>query len=95
MNARIKVGARVLIVKSRDKSLIGLEAVVTRGLQKRERDLAPSYVIRVDDDGAAYQAPPAALAGPIVAGYHASPGRWADCVWCPKGARSRRGRRSR
>lgn len=92
-DGQLHVGDRVTIVRSRDKPLLGLEAVVTHGLAKRVRELSPySYVIELDD-GVSYHSPPEALAGPIVAGYHASPGRWADCVWRPKGARSRRCRR--
>lgn len=76
-------GDRVMIVNSRDKSLIGMEATVTRGVQKRVTELAPSYVIRLDD-GQVYHAPPPALVGPLITGYHASPGRWTDCIWQPK-----------
>lgn len=85
MRSAYNIGDRVTIVRSRDKSLIGLDATVMRGLRKLEHIHGqPScYLIRVDDGGK-FHAPPDALMGPLVPGDHTCHGSWADCIWKPQ-----------
>lgn len=84
MRSAYKIGDRVTIVRSRDKSLIGLDATVMRGLRKLEHIPGPPCYGISTDDGGKFHAPPDALMGPLVPGDHTSHGSWADCIWKPQ-----------